>query len=271
MGRRLARVGFVVVVMSAVFSGTSTSAAYAVTSVGSCQDTVLFVRVSGIVAGVGLQDQTAPVKMTGSIARDITTGTVTPNAGSCAGTVTRLGDPHVPGGNNPTLTPKSEVVSLSGDASCANGAAAQAVDATAANAYPMNGKITWTFIQTYTDLVTGLPTHYKMQADVAVLGLASSTFDVFNVGGIVVSGADAGATIGGNIWEDPVGLVLPHEIGPTLYNTGYALDVNNGVLNCEDGTPGNVLIVTEMISGGGTHAVSPLGSTATGLTFQFGQ
>lgn len=237
-----------------------------ITSVGSCHDTVSLIKLTP-----ALGDQTQPIKAAGNIAKDAVTKTVTPNAGSCTGTVTRVGDAHVPNGANPALTPKSAAVSLLGNSSCANGATAQAADATAANAYPLNGKITWTFTQTYNDLISGAPKPYKMQADLGLLGFHPGSLDVVDVGGIVLSGADVGATVVGNIWEDPVALA-PKGTDPTttLYNTGYNVDLTDA-LGCADGTPNNATISQVLSSGGGTHNVSPLGGTATGTAFQFGE
>jgi hypothetical protein len=153
------------------------------------------IKLTGLVKGQGLGDQTAQVKTAGNIAKDLTTKTVTPNAGACTGTVTRPGDAHVPNGANPALHPKSAASSLLGNASCANGATAQAVDATKANVYPLNGKITWTFNETYNDLTNGAPKPYKMQADIGLLGFVPGSLDVVDVGGIVLSGANVGASV----------------------------------------------------------------------------
>jgi hypothetical protein len=243
----------------------------AVTSAGSCHDAVSLIKLTGPVKGQGLGDQTVPVKIAGNLAKDLTTKTVTPNAGSCTGTVTRVGDAHIPNGNNPALTPKSAAVSFVGDQSCAQGATATAVDATKANAYTAYGKLTWTFTQNYNDLINAAPKPYKMQAAITLLGFNPGGVDVVDIGGTVLSGASAGATVVGNIWEDPV-VLAPHGTDPntTLYKTGYNVDLNDAI-GCADGTAGNANITAVLSSGGGTHNVSPLGGTATGLAFQFGE
>jgi hypothetical protein len=226
---------------------------------------VSLVKLASTTKGVGLGDQTAQIKVTGALAKDQTSKT--PIAGNCSG-VTRTGDAHIPPPHtHATLTPKAQTTALLGNLSCANGAAAVAADATAATAYPGNGKITWTFTQTYNDVITGLPKPFKMQADVALLGFnAGLGVDVVDVGGIVLSGVNAGAAVSGNIWEDPV--ALTH--GASGYNTGYELDLVSAG-GCADGTASNANILQVLSGGGGTSATSPLGGTANGLSFDFGE
>jgi hypothetical protein len=43
-----------------------------------------------------------------------------------------------------------------------------------------------------------------MQADVAYLGYDPSVLDEVHVSGVVLTGVNAGANLGGSIWEDPV-------------------------------------------------------------------
>jgi hypothetical protein len=66
--------------------------------------------------------------------------------------------------------------------------------------------------------------------------------------------------------------LAPHGTDPTttLYNTGYNVDLTDA-LGCADSTPGNANITAVLSSGGGTHNVSPLGGTASGIAFQFGE
>ena len=155
---------------------------------------------------------------------------------------------------------------MSGNASCANGAAAQAVDASAAAAFPLTGKISWTFSQTYTDLVNAHVKKYTMQADISALGFNAAGPDLLDVGGIVLSGVNVGANAGGTIWEDPVSKTG----GPAGYNTGYELDIVSAG-GCADTTPGNANITIVLSGGGGTSAVSLLGSNAGGIGFTFSE
>jgi hypothetical protein len=239
-------------------------ASAAPTVVGGCGGSVSLLKLTTAVKGVGLGDQTTFVKAAGNLAKDQTSKTAI--AGNCAG-VHRPGDTHVPPPyTHATLTPKSQAAALSGNASCASGATAQAADASAAAAYPLNGKITWTFTQTYTDLITAGTKPFKMQADVAALGFNPAGPDVLDLGGIVLSGINAGAQVSGNIWEDPVAKTG----GATGYNTGYELDAAPA-LGCVDGTPNNANIAQVLSGGGGATATSLLGSSATGLVFSFGE
>jgi hypothetical protein len=239
-------------------------ASAAPTPVGACGGSVSLIKLTSAVKGQGLGDQTAYAKAAGNLAKDQTSKTAI--AGNCSG-ITRPGDTHIPfTGPISTLTPKSQAVSLTGNASCANGPTAEAADATAALAYPLNGKITWTFTQTYTDLITAKAKPYKMQAGVAALGFNPAGPDVLDIGGIVLSGVNAGAAVTGNIWEDPVAKTG----GATGYNTGYELDLAAAV-GCADGTAGNANLTQVLSGGGGSSATSLLGSSATGLAFAFGE
>jgi hypothetical protein len=191
--------------MTSGLIGVAAPAAYAaVTPVGGCGGAISIIKDTSPTLGQGLTDQTQEsTKSAGNLAKDVTTRS--PISGSCSGTVTRPGDPHVPGGANPSLTPRSAAISLLGNASCSFGATPQAADATAAEGFPPSGKITWTFFDTYLDLISALPRQYKMQAYVQQLGLNPSYIgDVVDIGGVVTSGVDVGATVSGSIWEDPV-------------------------------------------------------------------
>jgi hypothetical protein len=264
----------------AIASGLITTAApaahAATTLVGSCQGFVALGKVTTAVKGVGLGDQTNFIKVSGNLAKDQTNNTAIP--GNCDG-ITRPGDPHIPytGGLN-ALTPKSAAISLGGNVSCALGATAQAADATAAAKYPLNGKVTWTFAQMYTDLITAAPKAYKMQLDITVLGIGEhgNGLDVIELGGIVLSGVNAGATLttyatdpnfASSVWRDPV----VKTGNPSGYNTGYEADLGPAVLGCTDGTAGNANITQVLIGGGTSSATSLIGSSAKGFHFEFGQ
>jgi hypothetical protein len=255
-------------VMAGGMIGIAAPPAHAVvTHVGDCGGSVALVKLASTTKGVGLTDQTQQVKITGAIAKDQTSKTAVNGGGTCSGVI-RPGDLHVPNGAHSGLTAKAEAISFLGNTSCANGATAVAADATAANAYPPNGKITWTFNQTYVDLTTALVHPYKMQADVALLGFNPTPGpDVVDVGGIVLTGLNAGATVSGSIWEDPV--ALTH--GASGYNTGYELDLATAA-GCADGTPNNANILIVLSGGGGASATSLLGSNLpNSLSFDFGE
>ncbi len=204
------------------------------------------------------------ISVHGSAARDQTTKDRI--VGSCDGASTpgvpaRTGDADIP---QPTtsLTPKAVAVSLLGNASCA----AAADDPNSANAWPLNGKVTYTMTQTYTDMVNGHVKPYKLQADVQLLGFNAAGPDVVDVAGIVTTGLAVGAQVSGTIWEDPVAKTK----GSTGYNTGYELDTG-GALGCIDSTPNNASIPIVMSGGGGATSTSLLGSTADGLSFSLGE
>jgi hypothetical protein len=179
--------------------------------------------------------------------------------GSCA-TAVRPGDPIQPAGGPVSFSVKSIATKLLGNASCANGPTATGADATAAAAWPLNGKITYTGTTT-----NALAKPWQIQADIVTLGFSTTYPDVLNIGGIVLKGAAVGATVGGDIWFDPVAKTG----GPTGYNTGYEVDLGSA-LGCADGTPNNASLSTVMIGGGGASATSLIGSTASGPTFTLG-
>jgi hypothetical protein len=236
---------------------TAPAAHAVVTPGGSCSGEVALAKITP-----PLTDQTAAVKITTALLKDLTTKAAI--GGTCNNTVTPSG------GNIPsppaTLHPKAFASALTGRVSCANGATAVAVDATAATAYPANGKITVTMTETYTDTVTNLVHPYQIQEYVSLLGFNAAGPDVVDLGGIIIKGASVGAAVSGNIWEDPVAKTG----GTSGYNTGYELDLGNAV-GCADGTPNNVSIAQVMTGGGGASATSLLGSNTTGLSYQFGE
>jgi len=266
--------------MASGLIGVAAPAAHAVvTNPGACGGAISLVKLTSPTKGVGLTDQTqAGIKAVGVLAKDVTTKTVI--GGTCTGHV-RPGDTHNPGhaDTDPAinLTPKAQATALLGNATCAQGP--DAVNDTAnaaANAYPLTGKITWTFNQTYFDPVANATKPYKMQAAVSLIGIAvnGDAADVVSLGGIVLSGVNAGATLatfataGANhtsIWEDPVSKTG----GTSGYNTGYEFDALAGI-GCQDGTP-NTANLTQVLAGGGPGVPSLINSNANGLIFEFGQ
>jgi ribosomal protein S28E/S33 len=252
---------------------------------GECVNTVQLVKLTTPVKGVGLGDQTRDaVKAAGNVAKDQTSKLAVNGGGQCSG-VTPHGDKHIPfpgsgsqGESN--LTAKSAAVSITGNASCAQDAPASPGpptfdvenDATAANAFPLSGKITWTFNETYVDLISLLVKPYKMQAMVEVLGFTGTVGDVIDVGGIVLSGVNAGAIVSGSVWFDPVAKTG----GASGYNTGYEIDLGSAVGCQDDLTAGpdpnvNNANIGTVLSGGGPATLSLLGSSTAGLQFDMGE
>jgi len=259
-------------VMATSMMAMAAPAAHAVvTTVGSCQGSVPLIKISNTVKGEGLRDQTRrSVKVAGGLAKDQTSKAAI--GGTCSG-IYRAGDKHVPssapGGGNTvlsTLTTITQATSLLGNASCANGASAIAVDATANDAYPLNGKVTWKFNETYTDLITSAPKNFTMQAGIALLGFDTSQLDVVDVTGLVTVGVNAGANVSGKIWEDPVAKTG----GSSGFNTGYELDLASAA-GCADTTVDNSNIAIVLSGGGGASSTSLLGGTAGGLSFKTGE
>jgi hypothetical protein len=254
-------------------------------TVGNCSNAVQLIKLTTPVKGVGLGDQTRDnVKAAGNLAKDQTTHVAVNGGGTCSG-VTPHGDKHIPfpatgsqGESN--LTAKSMAVSITGNASCAQDAPASPGpatfdienDATKNNAYPLHGKITWTFNETYNDLITALPKPYKMQAMVQVLGFSDTLVDVIDVGGTVLTGVNAGAAASGSVWFDPVAKTG----GNTGYNTGYEIDLFTAV-GCQDDPavgPGATVDnanLLQVLSGGGASTPSLLGSVTGGIDFSFGE
>jgi hypothetical protein len=153
-----------------------------------------------------------------------------------------------------------------GNATCANGATAQAADATAADAYPLTGKITQKWAATYTDLLTLATKNFTSQAAISLLGFDPVLPDVVDIGGTVLTGVNAGGTVSGNIWEDPVAKTG----GASGYNTGYELDLASAA-GCADGTPNNANLLLVLSGGGGASSTSLLGSATNGLSFDTGE
>jgi len=267
--------------------GVAAPAAHAVvTTVGSCGGAVSLVKLTSPTKGVGLTDRTVDgVKAVGVLAKDQTLKTVI--GGNCSAH-TRPGDTHNPGHLNTdsaiALTAKAEATALLGNASCGQGADQTGDTNYTSHTWPLTGKVTWTFNETYFDPIAAVTKPYKMQAAVSIIGIGANGdgVDVISVGGIVLSGVNSGATLatfataGANhssIWEDPVAKTG----GATGYNTGYELDLGSaagcadGLQPGETGTVGNANITQVLTGGGGTSTTSLLSSPANGLIFEDGQ
>jgi len=224
------------------------------TPIGGCGGAVMLGTLTP-----GITDQTQlGVTAKTKVLKDLTSKAAI--GGSC-GTAVRPGDPIQPAGGPVAFSVKSIAAKLVGNASCANGATAQAADATAAAAWPLNGKITYTGTTT-----NALAKPWQIQADIVALGFDPAQLDVLDIGGIVLKGAAVGATVGGSIWFDPVAKTG----GPTGYNTGYEVDIASAA-GCADGTPNNATLTNVLIGGGGASTNSLIGGTAAGLTFSLGQ
>ncbi len=180
--------------------------------------------------------------------------------GSCTAPP-RTGDPNIPPASG-AVNPKAVAAALTGNAACS----APVDDPNSAAAWPLNGKITFTMTQTYTDMVKLTVKPYQIQADISLLGTGSGGPDTVDVGGIVLKGLGAGAIVKGDLWQDPVTLTG----GNTGYNTGYTLDLV-GAAGCADATPGNASITNTMFGGGSASSASLIGSVANGLEFTLGE
>jgi len=242
-------------IAGSMFAMAAPAAHAAPTVIGNCQGQI---ALGTLTPAITDQTQIGVVAKT-KLLKDLTTKAAI--SGDCS-SASRPGAPEAPGGGliSP-LTPKAEAASLLGNTGCANGATAVAADGTAAAAWPLNGKITYTMTQ-----LNALAKPWAIQADIETLGFnAGAGPDVLDVGGIVLKGAAVGAIVSGNIWFDPVSKTG----GTSGYNTGYELDLTNA-LGCADGTPNNATISTVMIGGGATSP-SLLGSTASGPVFSLGE
>jgi hypothetical protein len=248
------------------------AASAAVTQVGTCKGGVTLDKITP-----PLSDQTVNgTKIAGALAKDKTTLAVI--GGVCKGVSplthipVRPGDPHIPQPSG-DLHPKIEAISLLGNTGCASGAGAVAVDGNAANAWPEAGTVTFTFTETYTDIVTAAVKNYQMKSNISLLGF-NPTYapDTVDLGGVNVnSGVGAGLTVTGSVWEDPVKKGTDGPPTTDIYNTGYVLDLGNAI-GCADGTAGNATIAQVLSGGGGASQNSPLGTTGVpGIAFQTGE
>lgn len=216
----------------------------------------------------GLGDQTAPVVVTTALLSNLGTGVPagTKKGGSCTGLLVPFNNPGgaIPG----TVTPKAIAAKLTGISSCASNPTAVAADQTAANKFAITGKQTVTMSQ-----LDGLAKPFQIQAYLTIKGFTPGTLDVIEVTGLITKGPSIGATVGGQLYEDPVSKFgptspagpVPAKPWPNGY-TGYGLDVTTGnPLGCTDGTAGNANI-TQVAVGDGP---SLLGSPSTGLSFKY--
>lgn len=239
----------------------------AITSTGSCSGSVSLTKIVP-----ALTDQTQFVKTAGALT--INSVTLAKNAGFCAGTKAPIG---LLAGQPPALmAPTAQASVLSGHSSCAQGATAIAADATNAQTYSLNGKITYTFLNNLNALA--LP--WKLQAYVAVNGFSLTAGpDVLNLSGMIVLGASVGSNVSGSVWFNPsVKSVLPD---PGYQNSKYtpltALAALAALGGCADGVPNNVQMPGALAGSGlglvlvGDGASPTFGSIATGLAFQQGQ
>jgi len=275
--------------MASGIIGVAAPAAHAVvTSAGTCTGAVSFVKLISPTKGVGLTDRTQDgIKVVGALAKDQTTKTVVNGGGNCTGHW-RPGDTHNPGHLNTdvplSLTAKAQATALLGNASCGQGADQTGDTNYTTHNYPLTGKVTWTFNETYLDPIANATKPYKMQADVSITGIGANGDgpDVVSAAGIVLSGVNAGATLAtfatagaahSSIWEDPVSKTG----GASGYNTGYEFDLAtaagcaDGVTGTETGTVGNANITQVLTGGGGASTNSLFGGTANGFIFEFGQ
>jgi hypothetical protein len=243
--------------------GVAAPAAHAQpTVIGNCAGQLLLGTFFNSAAlPVSLGDQTAiSITAKTKLLKDKVTKTAI--AGDCS-SATRPGQAENPaGGLVSPLTPKAVAGKLVGNAGCATGAGIP-VDATAAAAWPLNGKVTWTMTQ-----LNALAKPWQIQADIATLGFDPLQQDVLNVGGIVLKGAAVGATVTGSFWFTPVALAVLPSNG--FMNSGYDLDLASAA-GCADATPGNAAINQVLVGGGGATTISPIGGIATGPIFQLGQ
>ena len=242
-----------------------------VTSTGSCVGSTTLTKLTP-----ALTDQTKAIKAVGAVTTDSVT--LAKNGGVCSNMVSVPGSsvPQPPG----FLTPKAVSSALAGNASCAQGSSAIAADANHANAYALNGKITTTMTQTYTDSISLVVKPYSTQAYIAILGFSASAGpDVVDVTGMVVLGLSVGSNVSGSLWENPALKAVTPDKG--YKNSGYreltAIQAIGALGGCADGTPNNVQMPGAAAGSGipqvlvGDGASPTFGSTATGLAFQQGE
>jgi hypothetical protein len=240
------------------------------TTVGSCKGALTLNKITP-----PLGDQTTVgTKIAGALMKDETTLAVV--GGKCVGAgppaflPVRPGDPHIPQPSG-DLHPKTIGVALLGNASCASGATAQAADANSAAAWPEAGTVSYTFSETYTDIITLGVHNYTMKSNISLLGFNPSFADVVDLGGVNVnSGVGAGLTVSGSVWEDPV--VKNDSDVTDIYNVGYELNAGAAFPGCFDGVVGNASIPQVESGGGGTTSTSLAGTTGVpGITFTAGE
>jgi len=261
MKTRLLAVAGTLAISGSMIAIAAPAANAVVTPAGQCTGA----RVKGVLTPA-LGDQTVAEKVTTSIFKDLSTIPSTTLGGTCTGTVVPFGNP---GGAVPaTLHPKALATTLTGIASCASGAADKAVDATSANAYPLNGKQVITMNES-----DALAKPWQIQTYLTVEGFDTTpgVLDVVHVAGIVIKGPSVGATLSGSFYEDPQAKILPPLPNPKPAGfTGYQLDLV-GALGCADGVANTASIGTVEI-GNGTSPICALLLTpcpSTGEQFNF--
>ncbi len=215
-----------------------------------------------------LGDQTAPIVITTSLLSNLQTGAPAGSkfGGFCAGILVPFNNP---GGPIPGIvTPKAIASKLTGVSSCASGAIPVAADITYANRFAITGKQTVTMSQ-----VDTLLKPFQIQAYVTIKGFVVGSLDVVEVTGLITKGPSVGATVSGQLYEDPISKLGPiSPAGPIPPNpkpagyTGYGLDIITGnPLGCTDGVPGNAAITLIEVGDG----ISMLGNPASGLSFSY--
>ncbi len=253
--------------VAGVFVAFAAPAANAVdTPAGSCTGSKSLVKITP-----ALGDQTAPFVMTAALMSDLGTGVPagTKIGGSCTGLLVPFNNPGgaIPG----TVTPKAIAMKLAGIGSCAVDPGPAAVDATSANQFALTGKQTTTMSQ-----LDGLGKAFQIQAYLTVKGFrpGDAISDVSVITGLVAKGPSVGATVGGQLYQDPISKfsptsgagpvpALPHPAG----YTGYGLDIVAGnPIGCTDGIAGNVAM-TQLQFGDGTSLIGSAG--VTGLSFSY--
>jgi hypothetical protein len=242
--------------------GVAAPAAHAQpTVIGNCAGQVLlatFYNSAG--SAISLTDQT---QLSVTVKTKLLKSKVTKTAiaGDCS-SASRPGDAINPaGGLVSPLTPKAVAGKLIGNAGCATGPAAIAVDATAAAQWPLSGKVTFTMTQ-----LNSLAKPWQIQLQLGVLGFDTVVPDAINLTGLVLKGAAVGADVGGQIWFNPAVLA---PVGTGHLDSGYDVDLASAV-GCQDGTPNNASIV-QVLAGGGVTTPSGLGSITPGILFSLGQ
>ncbi len=218
-----------------------------------------------------LGDQTAPFVMTTSLMSNLGTGIPagTKIGGSCTGLLVPVNNPGgaIPG----TVTPKAIAAKLTGIGSCATGAIPIAADATYANRFALTGKLTSTMSQ-----LDGLGKPFQIQQYLTSVGFrpGDAISDVAVMTGLVVKGPSVGATVSGQLYQDPISKFgplsgagpIPAKPWPSGY-TGYGLDIVAGnPIGCTDAIPGNVGM-TQLEIGDGTSLLGNAG--VTGLSFSY--
>jgi hypothetical protein len=136
---------------------------------------------------------------------------------------------------------------IKGRTACAASAAAAAVDANIANAYPPSGAVTLT----YNEINPADGLHYSSKMYLALAGQPDQIIGTpaVQLYGMVTGGVGQGLAVTWNIFFDPV------DPKTGLYDA-------NQYGACTDSTPGNASITKFMIGDG----TSPNGNTADGLT-----